>query len=83
MYNGMSFGEKGISGAYHTNALHTPVPSHLILNTLWGPDPTVLNQLGPVLENTSPFSGRMHRFNQDAALVIALCETESRRETML
>jgi len=79
----MSFGERRVPGAYHANALHTPVVPHSILNTFQGPDPPVLNGLGPVLETTFPFSVRMHRFNKDAALIIALCETGSQRQRML
>lgn len=79
----MSCGEDGVPGAYHGNALHTPAVPHLILNTLRGPDPTVLNGLGLVSETTFPFSARMHRFNEDAALIIALRETGSQRQRML
>ena len=78
-----SFGEEGVPGAYHTNALHTPAAPHSILNTLRGPDPPVLNGLGPILETTFPFAARMHRFSKDAALITALCETGSQRQRML
>lgn len=83
MGGSVSSGEGGVPGAHHTDALHTPVVPHSILNTLRGPDLTVLNGLGPVVETTFPFSARMHRFNEDAALFIALCETGSQRQKML
>lgn len=79
----MVFGEEAVPGAYHTNALHTPVAPHSILNTLQGPDPAVPNGLGLVLETAFPFSARLHRFNRDAALTIALCETGSGRQSAL
>lgn len=78
----MSFGEGGVPGAYHTNALHTPVAPHSILNTLRGPDPPLLNAPGPGLETTVPFSARRHRFNKDAALAVALGGTGSQRQRM-
>lgn len=79
----MSFGEEGAPGAYHTNALHTLVAPYSIQNTLRGPDPSVLNGLGPVLETTFPFSAGMHRFNKDAAVMIARCEAGSQRLRIL
>lgn len=79
----MSFGEEGVPGAYHANALHTPVAPHSILNTLRGPDPPRLNALGPGLEAAVPFSAGRHRFNKDAALAAALGGTGRQRQRML
>lgn len=80
----VSFGvERVLVGAHHKKALHTPVVPLSILSTLQGPDPSVLNGLGPVFEATFPFAVRMHRFNEGAALVTAVCEAGSRRQGVL
>lgn len=79
----VSFGVERVPvGAPQESSAHSS-GSPFNLNALQGPDPTVLNGLGPVFEATFPFAVGMHRFNKGAALVTAVCEAGSRGHKVL